>query len=317
MILVKKTLYFSKVNINSHILRVYDDKKEFDRIIKGLYVKINDDVQYVNEQVLMDEDGNTYIHKDIFKFNSIQKFKELEYSITGKVLKTMTIFINDMNEETGEIKKRPEEHTEVIQFHYDLYKEIITFYTTNRFKFVQFNEVLTTLLNKCMSTENEQYYFKVTLFREGLNVKEIKKQLRLIGELESLKIDVIPPNPDDELLDSIQSNGEEYLDGYKDGNVTQRSILFTSRAPEGLNIDSRMINNEIEQLDKIHSKLSSSEATLKGYVTVEATNKKGRYFTTNNSKPVKDKIENQSELLDFAKKCRGKINALVTTLRGT
>ncbi|QAS54440.1 hypothetical protein [Halobacillus litoralis] len=312
---MSKTLYFSKVNINSHILRVYEDKKEFERVIKELYVKIKDDVEYVSEAIQMDDEGNPYTHKEIYKFKSIEKYKdELDFTITGKVFKTMTIFIGEENGETGEIKKIPAEHTEGIEFYYDLYKEIITFNTTSRFGYVKFNDVFKKLLNKCMSTKNERYYFEVSLLREGLNVNEIKKQLKSIGELETLRIEIMPPNPDDELLDSIQSNGEEYLDSYKDGNVTQRSILFTSRAPEGLNVDSSMIDNEIEQLDKIHSKLSSDEATLKGYVNVEATNKSGRFYTTNDSKPVKDKIEKPSGLLDFAKECRSKINALVSNI---
>lgn len=305
------TLYFSKVNINSHILKIYNDKKEFDKIIKDIYIKVKDNIEFVKEIIGEDEEGNSYTKEIVYKFNGLQKFgDDLEYSITGRVIKKMTIFINDLNEKTGQITKKPTEHVEVIEFHYDLYKEIIAFHISNRFGYVEFNEVFKELLNESMSTPNEKYNFEISLMRKGLSVKDIKQELKKIGKIAKLKIEVIPPNPDGPLLDNIHENGEHYLEQFKKGKITERSIAFTSTAPEGLDIDVEMIDDELERVGKIHSKLSSEEATEKGYITVEGTNVKGRSFTTNDSKPVKDKIIKPSESFSYAKICQNKIASI-------
>ncbi|MEE6452550.1 hypothetical protein RAH41_18465 [Gottfriedia acidiceleris] len=305
------TLYFSKVNINSHILKVYDDKREFDRIIKDLYIKVKDNVEYIKEIIGEDEEGNTFTKEIVYKFNGLQKFgDDLEYTITGRVIKKMTIFINDLDEKTGQITKKPTEHVEVIEFHYDLYKEVIAFHIPNRFGYVEFNQVFRELLNQSMSTPNEKYNFEVSLFRKGLSVESIKQELKKIGKIATLRIDVIPPNPDEELLDSIHENGENYLEQLKKGKITQRSIAFSSTTPEGLDIDAEMIDEELEQIGKIHSKLSSEEAIEKGYITVEGSNVSGRTFTTNDTKPVKDKVDKPQGLLDFAKVCKNKIASI-------
>jgi len=313
---VSVTLYFAKVNINSHIHQVYKDKSEFDRIIKKIYVSVVDDIYYVKENIGTDEEGNRYEKEDSYKFHSIEKFdKEMEFTITGRVVKKMKIFINNLNESTGELIKVPTEHSEIIEFHYDLYKERIAFYTSNRFGYVDFVDVFQELLNKATSVGKEKFYFDVALLKQGMDVGQIKKELKKIGKLETLRIEVNPPNPDDELLDSIQKNGEEYLDNYKVGNITNRSILFTSKAPEGLNIDSAIINEELEQIDRIHSKLSSKEAVGKSYVQVDAMNKKGRSFTTKNTNPVKDKLEKKPEsLYEFAIECKKKIIPLISSM---
>ncbi|RWZ59856.1 hypothetical protein EQV77_00740 [Halobacillus fulvus] len=308
------TLYFSKVNINSHIYDVYEDKKVFDGIVKDLSIKIKDNISIENEVTGFDSEGNEYHRSTTYKFYSIEKLNELPFTITGRVLKKMTIFINDLNEETGEIIKRPTENTEVIDFFYDISKEIVAFHTSNRFGYADFNEAFKGLINKSMSDEKEEYYFEVSLWREGLKLDEIKNQLKKIGKLVSLRIEVIPPNPDDDLLNNIQDNGEEFINDFKEGNVTHRSILFDSTAPEGLNIDSNLIDKELNQIGKIHSTLSSEEATRKGYVSIDAVNNNGRSYTTDNSKPVKDRLESKPPTQQkFAKICKRKINALINS----
>lgn len=310
------TLYFLKVNINSHIFNVYENKDEFDRIIKLLYNSIKDDIEYKREEKRMDEDGDVHPYEASYKFNSIEKYEgELNYTITGNIVKKTQIYIKEIDEHTGIIRKRPVDNSEVVRFHFDLHKEIVAFHRTNRFGFSDFNLAFKYLLNNSVQGLNEEYHFEVSLLKQGLDVQEIKKQLKEIGDLETLKIEIIPPNPDDELLDNIQENGEEYLTSIKAGNVTQTSILFTSKAPQGLNLESGIIKNELEKIDKIHSKLSSEEATRKGYVNVEASNKNGRSFTTKDSNPVKVRLDDRPQsLYDFAVACKKKISTLISSL---
>ncbi|HDR7824868.1 hypothetical protein COE58_10490 [Bacillus cereus] len=308
------TLYFSKVNINSHIFDVYEDKKRLKEILKKLYLNIKEDVSYLKQNLNYTENGETYTYDAEFKFNFINKLND--DTIVGTVIKTSTLFVNQVNEETGNQKKIPVKNSEVIEFYFDVYKEIVTFYRTNRFGHAEFTEAFQELVNKCMSEESEQYHFEVALLREGLNVEDIQKQLKEIGKLETLKIEIIPPNPDDDLLDEIQENGEEYITDIKEGNVTHKSTIFTSKETRGLNIDAKIIQEEFKKISKIHSKLTDEEATMKGYVTVEATNKSGRHYSTNKNKAITDKMEEKPEnFMTFATMCKRKIASVVNSLK--
>ncbi|MFJ7512553.1 hypothetical protein ACIQW7_24350 [Peribacillus simplex] len=100
-------LYFLKANINSHIFNVYENNEEVDRIVKLLYKNIKDDVEYKVEEVRADEDGDEFLYEASYKFNSIERLDgELKYTIVGNVVKKSNIYVKDMDEKTGEIKKR-------------------------------------------------------------------------------------------------------------------------------------------------------------------------------------------------------------------
>lgn len=296
------TIYFSKLNVTSHMLKVYVKEKELNDILKKVFVNLKEGTSYDREDFR--KVGEEYhLYKANFKFKLIQKYDD--NTIVGSIIKTSNLFINKINEDTGVIKKIPVENSEIIEFYFDVHEEIIAFYTTNRFGYQEFNMAFEQLLNTCMVNELEKYTFDVVIKKNGLSVNEITKELKKIGKLESLKIEVIPPNADDDLLDSIQDDYEENLEEMIKGNVTHRSTIFTSKAPEGLNVDSKIIKEQIHMGEKIHSKLSSEEATGNGYVKFEATSKNGRTFSTDDHSPIKFKLQevwkNTDELKKFLK----------------
>ncbi|MFK7693319.1 hypothetical protein [Paenibacillus sp. HJGM_3] len=305
------TLYFSKVNLNSHIFKVYDKKIKLEETLDKLYTKINEKVEYTREDMKTVEYGETYTYDATYNFNFLEKL-DFPRSIVGSIFKKSPLFFNEVDSNTGKLRKMMVDNTEVIEFYFDVHKEIVVFYTTNRFGFQEFNHAFGELLNRSMSNAEENYYFDVSLLKEGLSVDRIKEQLKSIGKLHSLKIEIIPPNADDEFLDKIQKNGEKYLNNIKAGNVTQTSILFTSRNDEGLNLDAEIINEEIEKIEDIHSELSAELAIRNGYVKVEAESKEGRKYTTNDNRSIKDKLEEKpSNPILFAEVCRKKIESLL------
>lgn len=308
------TLYFSKINLNSHIFDVYEDRKKLDSILKELFLNIKENITYTQKETRYDQNNEEFTYEAYFKFNLITKMND--NTIVGNVIKTSNLFVNEVDEKTGEIKKIPVENSELIPFYFDVFNEIVAFYTTNRFGYNVFNNAFKELLNKSMSTNEEEFNFEVSLLKMGLSVNELQTQLKNIGKLETLKIEIIPPNPDDELLDAIQQNGEEVLNDIKSGNVTHKSTIFTSTAPGGLNLDAKIIKQELEGMDKIHSKLSSETAIKNGYVTVDATNKKGRTFSTNDNKPTTYKLTEKPKSLEaFATICKQKISAIISSSR--
>ncbi|MGV8983842.1 hypothetical protein [Clostridium sp.] len=305
-------LYFSKVSINSHIFDVYNDTSKLKKILNLLVLNINNDIQYKRNETLHDEHGDIYEYSASYKFSSIEKLGDkFDNAIVGNVIKTSNIFINKINEATGDIKKFPVENNEIIRFCFDTYSEKVAFYTTNRFGYVEFNDSFKELINTSMKKDEESYSFEVALLRKGLNIEEIRSELKKIGEIETLRIEIIPPNPNEDLLNSIHNNGENFLESAKEGNVTSRSILFTSKAPKGLLLDAPIVKNEIDQIENIHSKLSSEEATSKGYANVEAVSKSGRTYSTKYNQPIKDKIDGYVDsMVEFATLCRKIIKSI-------
>ena len=229
------TLYFLKVNVSSHILEIYKDKEVKNEIEKKILINIKDNISFTTEFTRRGDNGEDYTEELKYKFHAIEKFdSELDFTIVGKIVKDSTIFVSKYDEKTKRQIKVPTENSEVIDFYYDIRKEVVAYHTSNRFGYVDFANAFQDLLNKNMENEEEKYLFKVKVGRKGLSVDEIKKQLKDIGNIEQLNIVISPPNPDDELLNSIQRDGEEYLENIKRGNITQKSVLFNSDAPKGL-----------------------------------------------------------------------------------
>ncbi|KUO71440.1 MAG: hypothetical protein APF81_09055 [Desulfosporosinus sp. BRH_c37] len=306
------TLYFSKLNVNSHIFNVYEAPEKLKQIQELILINIREDIEFEQEELRTHEDGESFVYKANYRFNSIEKMDaSFNYAITGNLVKKSNLFVNELNEITGELTKIPVENTEVIQFYFDVYKETIAFYRTNRFGYNQFNLAFENLLNQCMSTEDEKYYFKISLCNEGLNLEEIESELKKLGKLEKLIIQIIPPNPNSELLNKINLNGEELLVSYNEGNITTKSTLFISKTASGLNLDATGIKDELDNVGKIHSELSTKDAIKNGYLTVDAWSKSGRFYTTKNNRPIKDTLEEKpNSIYTFAQLCKGKMNAL-------
>lgn len=305
------TLYFSKVNVNSHIFSVYEKPQKLMEILNLLLVKIKNDIGFDKEVLRHDENGEAYVYKAHYKFSSIEKLgSKFNNAIVGNVIKTFHLFVNKIDDD-GKVIRIPVENNEVVRFYFDVYKETVAFHRTSWFGYVDFTEAFKQLLNASMKDCEEEYNFEVSLLRKGLNIQEIKSQLKKIGVIETLRIEIIPPNPNGPLLNGISSNGEKFLESAKEGNVTSRSILFTSKAQTGLLLDSEIVSDELEKVETIHSKLSDEEAVGKGYVTVEASSKNGRVYSTKDSNPIKDKIaDGIVGITEFAETCMRKITSI-------
>lgn len=310
------TLYFSKVNINSHIYNVYNSKEELNRIIKLLINNICDDIQYTKENLIYKEEGTPLVYDATYKFSSITKLDaSYRNSIVGSIIKTSKIFTKKYDEEKKEFFIRPIENDEVIRFYFDIYSEIVVFYTAQRFGYAEFNEVFRELLNISASNSGEEFNFEIMLLKQGLSIEVIENELRRIGKIRTLKIDIIPPNPDEELLEKIRENGEGLLNSMKEGNLTETSILFTSSATEGMKLESAVVKNELKKVEQIHTALSTRDALNKGYANIEATSTDGRTYTTRETRPQKDILEKKDiGIREFADICKKKITSYLANL---
>lgn len=286
------TLYYGKVNLNSsHIFEVYDEKLNITDVLKKLYSSIQDNIKHT--RIDMVDDIETY--RATYIFDDIEKDIDT-MSIYGKVIKKSNLYANQRDEQNRPIKVAvPNE--ECIQFYFDVMKEAMVFYTTQRFGYNDFIYAMQMLLsesiNKMYGSDEEYYNFDVSLKRSNLSMDTLKEELKEIKNIESLRIDIIPPNPDDEILEEIKRNGEKKLDDLKEGNVTYKSTFLQSKSSTGIVLDSSIVEEEIDSAIHMHSKISDDKTLDNGYVQVEATSKDGYTYSTKDRQPIKSTIEKE------------------------
>lgn len=267
------TIYYAKINLNSsHIFDIYDERIEMTSIMQKLFDSISKGIE--NTRIDVMNDIETY--RATYKFEEIEKDENL--CIYGSLIKISNIYVNQRDNNNKPIKVAVK-NEETIKFYLDLNKEALAFHTTQRFGYSEFIEAMQRLLNTSINgkygSEDEYYNFKVCLKRSNLKMDSIKEELRNITSIKSIKIDLIPPNPDDHILEEIRRNGEEKLNYLKGGNVTYKSTFLKSESSSGIILDSDIVKDELEEAVNIHSKISEEECLGNGYVQIEATSNEG------------------------------------------
>ena len=142
--------------------------------------------------------------------------------------------------------------------------------------------------------------------------KEVKEELLKIDDLSQLKINIIPPNPNKELLSKIRSSAETQLEEMTEANLTGESIIFESDAPGGLKIGSKIIDEKLSRVESLHTHLTGQDAIRNGYLKVSAKSKSGRSYSSNDREPVKDKIQldEGDYKIEFANRCFNKLKSV-------
>ncbi|QJA09090.1 hypothetical protein HF520_09070 [Romboutsia sp. CE17] len=302
------TLYYGKINLNSdHIFKVYEKPELLKETLLKLKNSIKNGVVYKYTQIYKGEEVkiNHYVFSDVDK---------LDDGIYGKVVKKAPIFANQ-TDENGKLKKIAVDNEEIISFYFDVEREIVAFYTTNRFGYSEFCKAFASLITKSINEEytQEVFGFEVSLINNNLNMKEIESSLKELGALEEITIDIIPPNPDEELLNELEKNMDKIrLKDYKTGNVTGRRSSLKSTSSTGLVVDSEIVKQELASVYNICPEITAEDAIKKGYATIEAKNTDGRTFSTNDKKPIKDIISDEvvNDKEEYCKTCKYKIGTL-------
>ena len=215
-----RKLYFAKVNLNSHIYDYYDGKIEMDEIIKSILFNINEVDIFKEENIYKDE----VVYEANYSFYNINKKNELGI-IYGQILKRGSIIIKSVDKNKNEISKKPIENDELIKFYYDIENELIIFHVTNRYGYLQFCSSFQNLLNRCMESNGSELKFIVTLLRESVSVNSMREKLNKLRGINWLKVSIMPPNPNENVLRNIRKNGKKYLSKYKEGNITGISTI--------------------------------------------------------------------------------------------
>jgi hypothetical protein len=161
---------------------------------------------------------------------------------------------------------------------------------------------MTGLINKTLEINHRDFRFNVSLITEGLDIEQIETELKNIDNIYELRFQFQPPNPDSETLRRIRENGEKLIDTMENANATRISQAFSTKGGKGLNLDSELIKENLENIRAMNSIAGEQNAIAKGYVLVEAIDAHGKKYTTLQSKPLKTVINNLDNFLGECKR---------------
>ncbi len=292
----KMVLYFGKLNlVSGQLFEVYNKKMSMHDIMFNVLTTIQDGASFKKEFKFQTDDGEEVYVEEI-KYNIAIKEKTDTY-IQGYLYKNSKVIIKNFNRVTKQLDHKRVDNDEGVEFYFDVFAEMVGYYTANRLGHKEFREAFCGILNKTM--KKYEYVFELEPYTEGLSLDEIKSDLRNLGTLQRIEIKYHIPNPGDEILERIQNNGEK-LENYKKANLAKKSILLSAASKSGINMDSEEVNKELDEIENMHSSMDAKVATKNAYVEVNATNYNGVTMSTKEKKPIKKEIKN---IIDFKEAC--------------
>lgn len=294
----KMVVYFGKINLESeHIYQVYSGELKMRDIMMDILIYFKGGMECQEEYSYMDEKGE--LHTNTINYSVYEREKTDTY-IRGRLDKEFKLFYKEKDPETQELRNKAITNTDAVEFYFDVFSEMVGYNTSNRFGHKKFLEVFGKMLNEAAKAAGKGYCFSVARYTNGININNLYNELRNIGEIRQLTFVFKPVNPDTKLLESIQENGKGKLEEYEEANISSKSILLSSSSRLGLNLDSKLVRETMNEVDGIQKDVSAETATRNGYVKVEATGRDGITRSTEDRAPVKRTILRMSE---FVKAC--------------
>ncbi len=300
-------IYYSKINlITENIFKLYSDanSNELRKILAVLLGDMKSGIYY-DEEISHFENGD--LVKNRIRYNLMIRNKTDTY-IEGVIYKRSKIFYKDIDEGGTELVPKSVDSIEAILFYFDVFNEVVGFHTTKRFGYQEFNYAFKNIVNKCLEINKRNLSFDVALRTEGLDISEIIEQLEKINKIKELKFKYQPPNPDQDTLDAIERSGETFVTEMSEANVTGMSYVFNSSGTSGINLNSKIIKENLNDIKSLSNMVKDKKAIGKGYISVEAIGRDGKKYTTADQKPVKSIIDRIEE---FKESCISTIRTLL------
>lgn len=290
------TLYFAKVNLESEeIYKIYEDSKKKKELSFALLESLQKESCWERVLFFPGEDGSMQTTKIEYQLHTLSV--DFPY-VEGWVYKKSKLHYNSLNENSNELVSQSVYNTEAIRFLFDLENELIGYDTKNRFGYKEFLDAFANILNIGLKEHEPKMEFSIHLCSKGIGLDDIKGGLSGIGPIKELQIKVQPPNPQNKLLEELQELGESKLEHMREANVTRMETVLHSKGDMGLNLNSKLINDELNKLQGIHANLPLDEANKNGYLSVSAISNTGRKFSSEDAKPFKRVINCLGELKD-------------------
>ena len=295
---MEREVYFSKVSMDSE--EVYNLVENYElrfEITRNILSMVQHNFEFIHEFPYITEEGEKGINKVSYVLSIKDKDDE---SIHGVLDRTASIFVKERDDETGEMKSKPVENTEDIEFYYDVLHEYVAFISRRRFGKSMFNDAFGEMLNECARKKHLKYSFYVESFNLGMSIEEMQEAVKLDKNIRELRITYRPANPDDALIDkAIEAKEKERL---KESNATERSIIYKAKGKTNINGGAEIIQDDLKQLVTMNEDIPILDLTQRGYVVVTSVNKNGDVKTTTDTKPFVKITNGLGEFVNTAKK---------------
>lgn len=292
------TLYFAKLNlISGDVFDLYDDPKQKDNISFALYEAVKSNTHWSKENIFFDDAGEP--HSTTIEYSiHILRADETVTNIEGLLYKKSRLYYKTLDNATNTLVQNFTENTEGNRFTIDLNHGFVGYNTSARFGYKEFVEAFENIINLAEENLEYDYRYRMSLCVSGINLEQIREELHNIGNIKELRIRMQPPNPSDQVLDSLQKRCDGIVKDLRDANVTEVDLFYSTKGRAGIDLKASLINERIEDIQGLYSGLSVEESTQKGYVSVEATSTTGRKYASGESKPIKRIIEDVGEFFD-------------------
>lgn len=252
-------LYLAKVNLNSNIYDIYENKLDlkmvFDIIYKNILAKTVYSVK--SNEKYNDSYGNpiNYIRESRYTFREIEK--NTDKIITGKLVRSFNKPTEKLDISSNKMVTTYVEENASIYFYYDICNEMIAFCERQSFGYNQFINAFSYLLNKCVN----KYEFEIFLQKDK-NILEEK--MNTFKTVKKIKATLIPPNSNEDDLQELRKE-LEYMQQCQDANATKMNLEFVS---ENMKMESKVMKDIITAVSHGY-----------GDVTATGVNKYGRSQT--------------------------------------
>lgn len=284
-------LYFAKLNlISDDIFKLYDDPKQRKAIAFALYEAIKSNKSWEKENIFFDDNGDPHTTVIEYSAHILRTDNDFNY-IEGWLYKKSKLYYKTLDKSTNTLIQQSTENTEGNRFTLDLSHGFVGYNTSTRFGYKEFIEAFVNVVNLGEEEQENDFRYNMSLCTSGINLDEIKLELKRIGNIKELRIRMQPPNPSDELLDDLQKRCDGLVKEFKDANVTELELFYSTKGTSGIDLTAPLVKEKIDDIQDLYSGLTVEESTKNGYASVAATSMSGRKYASGDSKPIKRVIE--------------------------
>ncbi len=291
------TLYFAKLNlISEELFRLYENPEERKKIAAALLESLRSGKCWKKESYFTDDSGT--LHKTAIEYSvHVVQYNPSEGCAEGWIYKKNKLYYKTLDSSTNTLVQQSTKNTDGNRFVIDLNHGFVGYNTSNRFGYREFIEAFREIVNLGEAAKEYSFRYNMSLCVSGINLEEIKRELRDVGRIRELRIRMQPPNPSDELLDELQKRCDGLVKDFKDANVTGLELLYSTNGALGIDLDAPLISERINDIQGLYSGLPVEESTKKGYVSVEGTNVSGGKFSSGDAKPIKRIVEDIGDIV--------------------
>ncbi|UDN58256.1 hypothetical protein [Clostridioides sp. ES-S-0010-02] len=289
-------MYMSKVNLNSKIYEVHDKKIKLQSILDELFDNISDEHSYIKDTVstyedLLGQEKKREV-KEEYIFTELDKDKQNKI-ITGNIVRIKPKFVEEYNREIKKNVLNKREESTNIYFYFDLYNELITFCTRNKFGHSQFNEAFKNLLELNL----KKYGFEVFLKKDKSVLEE---KLSRFKRVDKVVATIIPPNANNNDVDDLINDSYEY----KAANIKKAKLEYESspQSSEGLDMQALAMQRLIKSASYGYGDLNVHGKTKDDTYEVLRTNKDAAVITTIEEGYDENEFNKQAQLFISSKK---------------